>query len=185
MGRGTHLRVRSVGKKVTQNSDDMRSLDILNGGTSQRNHRKESATQLLQLHHKLRKEPLQYHSSPHINQISDFKCDTCNNKTLVPFMTIHSDVWGPARIPTPSGARYFVTFVDECTRMIWVLNLKNKGEVHYALKELHHIIKFEYRREIQILQSDNGEEYINNEKRKFWGEAVRSAAYLMNRMLAW
>ncbi|GJU66617.1 putative RNA-directed DNA polymerase [Tanacetum coccineum] len=114
---------------------------------------------------------------------SDFKCDTCElaknkrisyvpsfNKTSVPFMTIHSNVRGSARIPTPSGARYFVTFVDECTRMIWISLLKNKWEVHYALKELHHIIKSEYQREIQILQSDNGGEYINHEMQLFCKE---------------
>ena len=37
------------------------------------------------------------------------------NKNLLPFMTIHSDVWGPAWIPTLSGARYFIIFIDECT----------------------------------------------------------------------
>lgn len=65
---------------------------------------------------------------------------------------------GPARIHTPNGARYFVTFVDECTRMIWVSLLKNKGEVCYAFKELHRIVKSQYKCNIQFLQSDNGGE---------------------------
>ena len=85
---------------------------------------------------------------------NEFNCGICEmaknkrtsyvsstNKNTVPFMKIHSDVWGPAPIPTPSGARYFVTFVDECTRMIWISLLKNKGEVVCAFKELHHLIK--------------------------------------------
>ncbi|PRQ20262.1 putative RNA-directed DNA polymerase [Rosa chinensis] len=38
-------------------------------------------------------------------------------------MKIHSDVWGPAKIPSLSGARYFVTFIDDCTRMTWVLTM--------------------------------------------------------------
>ncbi|PRQ35290.1 putative RNA-directed DNA polymerase [Rosa chinensis] len=63
----------------------------------------------------------------------DFRCDICElakshrisyspslNKSPVPFMKIHSDVWGPAKIPSLSGARYFVTFIDDCTRMTWV-----------------------------------------------------------------
>lgn len=45
--------------------------------------------------------------------------------------------------------------------------LKNKGEVHYAFKELHHIIKSEYRKEIQILQTDNGGENINHKMQFF------------------
>ncbi|KAL4555898.1 hypothetical protein LXL04_038530 [Taraxacum kok-saghyz] len=97
-------------------------------------------------------------------------CVSSTNKNTVPFMKIHSDVWGPAPIPTPSGARYFVTFVDECTRMIWISLLKNKGEVVCVFKELHHLIKTEYRKEIQVLQSDNGGEYINHEMTRFCQE---------------
>lgn len=63
-------------------------------------------------------------------------------------MKIHTDVWGPAPIITNGGARYFVTFIDECTRMVWISLLKSKGEVVQAFKELHTLIKTEYRRDI-------------------------------------
>lgn len=65
---------------------------------------------------------------------------------------------GGAPIATPNGARYFVTFIDECTRMIWVSLLKHKGEVFNAFVELYNHVKTEYRRDIQTLQSDNGGE---------------------------
>ena len=107
---------------------------------------------------------------------SDFKCGICelakntkisygssDNKTFVPFMKIHSDVWGPALIPTPDGAKYFVTFIEESTRMVWVPLLKHKGEVFNAFEELYNTIKTVYRREVQILQSNNGGGYINNQ----------------------
>nr|GEW34833.1 retrovirus-related Pol polyprotein from transposon TNT 1-94 [Tanacetum cinerariifolium] len=93
-----------------------------------------------------------------------------NNKTSVPFMKIHSDVWRPAPIPTLNEARYFVTFIDECAQMVWISLLKNKGEVHNAFKELHHIIKTVYISEIQILQSDNDGEYINDKMQLFCKE---------------
>ncbi|KAI5312648.1 hypothetical protein L3X38_041821 [Prunus dulcis] len=61
---------------------------------------------------------------------SDFKCDTCilakshrasyplsMNKSTIPFALIHSYVWGPSPISTHSGIRWFVTFIDDCTRM--------------------------------------------------------------------
>ena len=41
-----------------------------------------------------------------------------NNRANAPFSIIHSDVWGPAPLPTHNGMRWFVTFVDNCTRMI-------------------------------------------------------------------
>lgn len=40
----------------------------------------------------------------------------------------------PAKIATPNGAHYFVTFIDECTHMVWVSLLKHKGEVSYGFK---------------------------------------------------
>jgi hypothetical protein len=62
--------------------------------------------------------------------IIDFKCETCImakshkasyplslNKSMVPFDLIHSDVWGPAPVSTASGIRWFVIFIDDCTRM--------------------------------------------------------------------
>ena len=54
-----------------------------------------------------------------------FHCDTCElakshrisyspslNKISKPFEVIHSDVWSLAKVPSISGARYFVTFID-------------------------------------------------------------------------
>lgn len=68
---------------------------------------------------------------PHLfSVISDSKCHVCElaknhrvsfspsfNKSSIPFMTIHSDIWGPVKYSTMSGAKYFVIFIDECTRM--------------------------------------------------------------------
>ena len=39
------------------------------------------------------------------------------NKNLEPFAIIHSDIWGPAKIPSFTNAHYFIIFIDEYTRM--------------------------------------------------------------------
>lgn len=39
-----------------------------------------------------------------------------DNRSTVPLQTIHSDVWGPSRVVALNGYRYFVTFIDCCTR---------------------------------------------------------------------
>ena len=62
--------------------------------------------------------------------VSSFKCDVCElakshrasfrltlNKSPVPFMIIHSDVWGPPKFATLDGSRGFVTFIDDYTRI--------------------------------------------------------------------
>ena len=48
---------------------------------------------------------------------------------MVPFALIHSDVWGPSPVTTYAGIRWFVTFVDDCTRMTWLYVMKHKSDV--------------------------------------------------------
>lgn len=106
--------------------------------------------------------------------ISDFKCSTCelakshritylpsSNKSSVPFDVMHSDVWGTERVPSISKARYFVTFIDECTRMTWISLLQNKTDVCQAFLEFHSMVKTQYKKEIRVFQSDNGKEFVN------------------------
>ena len=47
-------------------------------------------------------------------------CHINNNRSNVPFFIIHSDVSGPALLHTHNGMRWFVTFVDDSTRMTWL-----------------------------------------------------------------
>ena len=42
---------------------------------------------------------------------------------------VHSDVWGPAKIVSMGGCRYYVTFIDDHTRKTWVYFMKEKSEV--------------------------------------------------------
>ncbi|KAH7547522.1 hypothetical protein FEM48_Zijuj01G0318800 [Ziziphus jujuba var. spinosa] len=70
-----------------------------------------------------------------------FVCQTCvlakshcaifhlsENKEIVPFALVRSDVWGPAPSSTLNGMRWYVTFVDDCTRMTWVYLMKTKSD---------------------------------------------------------
>ena len=104
----------------------------------------------------------------------DYKCDTCIkaksqrvsypvslNKTNTPFALIHSDVWGPSPIPTSSGHRWFVIFVDDCTRMTWLYQLKTKDEVFTIFQAFHAMVQTQFSSKIKILRSDNGGEFIN------------------------
>ena len=48
------------------------------------------------------------------------------NKSPLPFMVIHSDVWGPFKVLTLGGSHWFVIFIDDCTRMTWLCLMKSK-----------------------------------------------------------
>ena len=48
---------------------------------------------------------------------TDVSFPLSNKRTIVPFSLIHNDIWGPYRVPSISGARWFVSFIDDCTRV--------------------------------------------------------------------
>ena len=48
-----------------------------------------------------------------------FKSTEIRVKSL--FSLVHADVWGPAPITGDHGFKYFLLFVDDCSRMTWVI----------------------------------------------------------------
>ena len=42
---------------------------------------------------------------------------------------VHSDVWGLAKTASMGGCRFYVTFIDNHTRKVWVYFMKDKSEV--------------------------------------------------------
>ncbi|WVY91158.1 hypothetical protein V8G54_036672 [Vigna mungo] len=112
--------------------------------------------------------------------ISVLHCDVCEeakshhvpfplslNKSIVPFMLIHSDVWGPSKISTLRGSRWFVTFIDDCTRMTWLWLMKSKGEVNLIFQKFHIMIETQYNAKVQVLRSDNGGEYQSLDLKRY------------------
>ena len=101
--------------------------------------------------------------------ISDFICETCvmakshrvvfplsNKKTKFPFSLIHTDVWGPAPQSTHNGKKWFINFIDDCTRITWVFFLKHKSDVCNVFRSFHHMIVTQFNTHIQVIRSDNG-----------------------------
>lgn len=85
--------------------------------------------------------------------IPNFRCEVCElieshctsfpssaRKSSIPFMIIHFAVSDPSRVATLDGAHWFVTFIDDCTRMIWVCLMNSKGEVNFLVHKLHAMI---------------------------------------------
>ncbi|CAN6557261.1 unnamed protein product [Malus baccata var. baccata] len=52
-----------------------------------------------------------------------FQRETTSRAT-VPLELVHTDVCGPMQTITKAGNRYFLTFIDDCTRMCWVYFLR-------------------------------------------------------------
>ena len=59
---------------------------------------------------------------------------TSNNRSKRTLEYVHSNVWGPVPIASLGGFRYFVTFIDDFSRKVWVYFLKHKSEVFEKFK---------------------------------------------------
>ncbi|KZV57550.1 Beta-galactosidase [Dorcoceras hygrometricum] len=107
--------------------------------------------------------------------IVELSCDVCqyvkhhrtsfsshSYKASALFVLVHSDVWGPFKIPTNSGKKWFVTFIDDHTRMSWVYLLGEKSEVDTIFKTFFFMVQTQFQKTIKVLRSDNGKEYFNH-----------------------
>ncbi|XP_015167795.1 uncharacterized protein [Solanum tuberosum] len=88
---------------------------------------------------------------------------TGNNRLATPLEIIHADVWGPYRVCNPDGSRYFLTLVDDHSRMTWIFLLKLKSDVIVILKQLFALIKPQFSATVKVFRSDNGTEFFNSE----------------------
>ena len=88
-------------------------------------------------------------------------------KSSHPFYLIHIDVWGPSRINNVSGSRWFVTFIDDDTRITWVFLMKEKSEVGQIFQTFHKMIQNQFQTKIQVLNTDNGKEFFQSNLRTY------------------
>ncbi|GJV88133.1 putative RNA-directed DNA polymerase [Tanacetum coccineum] len=114
---------------------------------------------------------------------SDHLCDTCNKakQTREPFLLsnhkttkiselVHLDVWGPYKITSKDGFRYFLTIVDDFSRVVWVYMLKGKDDVYDSLTSFVQMFSNQFEIKIKVYRSDNGTEFINNRLQTFFND---------------
>uniref|UniRef100_A0A7N2RFG7 Integrase catalytic domain-containing protein n=1 Tax=Quercus lobata TaxID=97700 RepID=A0A7N2RFG7_QUELO len=74
---------------------------------------------------------------------------------------VHTDLWGPSPVASLGGSRYYITFIDDSSRKIWVYFLKNKSDVFETFKKWKAMVEIETSLKVKCLRSDNGREYID------------------------
>ncbi|KAI3454849.1 hypothetical protein Pfo_011512, partial [Paulownia fortunei] len=88
---------------------------------------------------------------------TSFHCETCflakshrNSYNIKPycaskpFYLIHSDVWGPSRITTLTGKKWFVTFIDDHGRLCWLYLMNSKSEVAKLFKDFYSMVENQF-----------------------------------------
>ena len=68
-------------------------------------------------------------------------------KPSIPFSLIHSDLWGPSRTPNRTHKKWFITFINDHTR------LTDKIEVRSVFMNFHSMIQTQFHTKIQILRT--------------------------------
>lgn len=79
------------------------------------------------------------------------------------FERIHTDVCGPMRVATHRGMRYFVSFIDDKSRHVYVNLLLSKGDVAKAFDKWVTLVEAQTGKKVLICHSDNGGEYTGHE----------------------
>ena len=73
---------------------------------------------------------------------------------------VYFDVCGPMKTKTLGGSLYFVTFIDDHSRKIWVYTLKTKDQVLNVFKQFHALVERQTGLKLKCIRTDNEGEYI-------------------------
>ncbi|KAL7288350.1 hypothetical protein TKK_0017683 [Trichogramma kaykai] len=112
----------------------------------------------------------------------DYFCESCpvgkqirlpfsrtrdHQRALAPGETLHTDLCGPMQTTSVGGARFFLLFKDDASNFRKVFFLKHKSDCFDALKFYILSVNTQFGKNVKVLRSDNGTEYLNNNVKEF------------------
>lgn len=95
----------------------------------------------------------------------DFKAKECSSSN--PLEMIHENLCGPTRPPTLQGKKYFILFIYDYTRMMWVFFKIFKLEALECFRNLKETIENESDSKIKCLRKNKGGEFNSREFNRF------------------
>ena len=85
------------------------------------------------------------------------------NKTKEILELVHNDVFGPMSVPSLGGSKYYMSSIDDFSRITWIYFLKEKSEVFKRFLEFKALVENQTKRKIKVLRTDNGGELCGKE----------------------
>jgi transposase InsO family protein len=107
--------------------------------------------------------------------IITLKCSTCyvgkqkrdnipkvrSNRATATLDLVYADLCGPFKTASLSGARYFLLFVDDFSRRMWVYFLRQKSEAFTKFQIFKTRVEAETGLRLRALKTDNGGEFTS------------------------
>ncbi|XP_075076505.1 uncharacterized protein LOC142163149 [Nicotiana tabacum] len=90
-----------------------------------------------------------------------------NTVSASTFDLLHCDIWGPYRVSTYDGKRFFVTIADDHTRFTWIFLLHSKSNTTVVLKEFFAKVKNIFSASVKILRTDSSSEFFSTDFKEF------------------
>ncbi|GJZ96715.1 retrovirus-related pol polyprotein from transposon TNT 1-94 [Tanacetum coccineum] len=116
---------------------------------------------------------IKFNSIPNFLIDSKYKCETCVEAKLTrssfklvkrktePLDMIHTDICDLKSLPTKGGNKYFITFIDDCTKYCYVYLLKSKDKAIDKFVLYKTKVENQLGRKIKVVRSDRGGEYVS------------------------
>lgn len=80
-----------------------------------------------------------------------------------PLELVHTDLCRPITPPTPSHKRYVFALIDDHSRYMWTVLLKDKSEAFEKFKIFKRCVEQETKNELKTLRTDREGEFVSRE----------------------
>lgn len=98
--------------------------------------------------------------SCHCNKSRQLPFSTTSLSSHAPLEFLYADVWGPSRVPSVDGYRYYVLFVNHFTKYYWFFPMKLESDVSTIFVQLIAMLENQFSTRVKNLYTDNGVEFI-------------------------
>jgi hypothetical protein len=90
-----------------------------------------------------------------------------SSMTKQPLELVHTDLCGPLPVTSLGGNNYFVTVLDDYSKLSMVRPLTRKSDVPAVVKNILTFLENQSGHTVKCMRCDNGSEYINGELESF------------------
>ena len=88
------------------------------------------------------------------------RLEECSQKKLE---LIHGDLCGPITPSTRAGNKYIFVLIDDFSRYMWTILLKEKGDAFQKLCNFKNLVQKESSAGVQTFRTDRGGEFVSHE----------------------